>query len=184
MASLLDSTARSWKGLVLMRVPGFLKRRSQSSMDSSFSILLTTTTAILAIASVALIGWGTHVMLLASWLGYAVPIAPLVAQLFIVFALFLLADALWPSRAYLRLAMAFAALCTIFKGVHVLLRSSTSNKVAELFFIQHMRVYPAQLVREISPYTRIGFVLASIFLLLCAIAAMEPACQNRGGYPR
>jgi diguanylate cyclase (GGDEF)-like protein/PAS domain S-box-containing protein len=138
-------------------------------MDSSFSILLTTTTAILAIASVALIGWGTHVMLLASWLGYAVPIAPLVAQLFIVFALFLLADALWPSRAYLRLAMAFAALCTIFKGVHVLLRSSTSNKVAELFFIQHMRVYPAQLVREISPYTRIGFVLASIFLLLCAL---------------
>jgi diguanylate cyclase (GGDEF)-like protein/PAS domain S-box-containing protein len=138
-------------------------------MDSSFSILLTTTTAILAIASVALIGWGTHMMLLASWLGYAVPIAPLAAQLFIAFALLLLADALWPNRVYVRLAMAFAALFAIFKGVQVLLWSLTSNKVAELLFIQHMRVYPAQRILEVSRYTGFGFVLASLFLLLCAM---------------
>src|ERR1039458_4219416 len=91
MASKVDSQVRieEGTGLTRMRIRDLLKRTTQSPMAPSFSVLLTTTTAIVAISSVTLIGWETHVLLLASWLKYAVPIAPLTAQLSTAFALLL-----------------------------------------------------------------------------------------------
>jgi diguanylate cyclase (GGDEF)-like protein/PAS domain S-box-containing protein len=152
-----------------MRARDLLKRTTQSPIAPSFSILLTTTTAIFTISLVTLIGWGTHTLLLASWFRYAVPIAPLAALLSIAFALLLLADGLWPNRAYLRIAMGLAALFAIFEGARVLLRSATAGNLAELFFVQHTRAYPASLVGKISPYAGLGFIFAGLFLLLCAI---------------
>jgi diguanylate cyclase (GGDEF)-like protein/PAS domain S-box-containing protein len=156
-------------GTSWIRIRESLKRTMQSSGASTFSVLFTTTTAIVSISSVALIGWGTHALLLASWLTYAVPIAPLAALLLIAFAILLLADGFWPNRVYLRIAMALTALFAIFEGAHVLLLSVTADKVAELFFFQHMRVYPALLIGKISPHTGLSFVLAGLFLLLCAL---------------
>lgn len=171
MASKVDSQVRieEGTGLTRMRIRDLLKRTTQSPMAPSFSVLLTTTTAIVAISSVTLIGWETHVLLLASWLKYAVPIAPLTAQLSTAFALLLLADALWPNRATLRIAMALAALFAIFESVPALLWSASFEKLSDLFVLQHVKVYPAILTGRISPLTAIGFLLTSFFLLLCAI---------------
>jgi diguanylate cyclase (GGDEF)-like protein/PAS domain S-box-containing protein len=152
-----------------MRLPGFLKRRSQTSGDSSFSILLTTTTAILAIASVTLIGWGTHLLLLATWLRYAVPIAPLAAQIFIAFALLLLADALWPNCVYLRLAMVPAAFFAIVESVKALLWCTSIQTLSEYFTMRHDKVYEKILQGRMSVLTALSFLLASLFLLLCAM---------------
>jgi len=146
-----------------------LKRLGRSSRDSSYPILLAATTAILAISSLTLIGWGTHALLLASWLNYAVPMAPMSAQLFIAFAFLLLADALWPNRDYLRMAMALAALFAIFESVKALPWSTSFEQLSESFAIQHARVYEKTLQGRVSPLTALGFLLASSSLLLCAI---------------
>jgi len=146
-----------------------LKKLGRASGRSSFPILPITAAAILAISSLALVGWGTHTLLLASWFLYAVPMAPKAALLFIVFALLLLAEGLWPDRPFVRLAMALAALLTIFEAVKALLWSASIQKLSEAFAFQHLRVYEKVFQGRISPLTAVGFLFASCFLLLCAM---------------
>jgi diguanylate cyclase (GGDEF)-like protein/PAS domain S-box-containing protein len=163
--------------IVAERILGqiWMQKRDRSSVFSLFHpsasslILWPTATIILAISYLALIGWATHAMILASWLNYAIPLAYESALFFIVFTLLLLAYDRWPSRGWIRIAMAFVAISAMVRCVGVLRQSTTFDKIVEFFFTQHARIYSSFLVGKMSPLTAIGFLLASLSLSLCAL---------------
>jgi len=145
--------------------------KSSFRIDLSFKrpIVLVLTSAIVAVSSITLLGWATHRVILSSWLGYAIPTAINSALLFISFSLLLFADSRWPGRASTRALMTFIPFAVILQTSRILFWSVAFDKIANLFFEQHQRTYPDFLFGKMSPLSAFGFLLVSLYCLICAV---------------
>ena len=146
-------------------------QEATSTEDRPIYVALVINIIIILVSCLSLVGEATGSTIFASWLRYAVPMAPITALLFICSGLALLATAIRPGSRPRRILLGLVGLTTCATALQVLSSSRIFYAVHRLRMgTTHPDQFPAALVGEMSPLTAFGFLLAGFCLLLCAFA--------------